>query len=83
MPFAATWMQLESLILSEVKSQRGQIPHGIFYMWNIKYGTNDPIHKTETERGQGEQACGCQGEKGGSGRNGKSGVGRYKLLHLE
>ena len=31
--FAATWVQLEILMLSEVKSEReGQIPH-ITYMW--------------------------------------------------
>ena len=29
-------------------------------MWNLKYGTNYPICKTETDRGHGEQACACQ-----------------------
>ena len=29
-------------------------------MWNLKYGTNEPIHKTETANGKGEQTCGCQ-----------------------
>ena len=24
-----------------------QIPYDITYMWNLKYGTNQPIHKTE------------------------------------
>ena len=33
-------------------------------MWNIKYGTDDLIYKTETDQGHGEQACGCQGEGG-------------------
>ena len=33
MPFAATWMELEILILSEVKSERErQIPYDITYM---------------------------------------------------
>ena len=41
---------LESLILSEVKSERErQIPYDIAYMWNIKYGTNEPIYKTEMD----------------------------------
>ena len=32
------------------KSEReGQIPHDIIYMWNLKYGTNEPIYKTETD----------------------------------
>ena len=48
MPFAATWMDLETVIMSEV-SQR-QIPYDITYMWNLKKnGTNEPIYKTEIE----------------------------------
>ena len=29
-------------------------------MCNLKYGTSDPIYKTETDCGHGEQTCGCQ-----------------------
>ena len=47
MPFAATCMDLEIIILSEV-SQR-EIPYDITYMWNLKYGINEPIYKTETD----------------------------------
>ena len=47
MPFAATWMDLEIIILSEV-SQR-QISYDITYMWNLKYDTNELIYKTETD----------------------------------
>ena len=37
MPFAAAWMELEILILSEVKSEtERQIPYDITYMWNLK-----------------------------------------------
>ena len=50
-------------------------------MWNIKYDTNGPIYKTETDHGHGEQTCGCQ--RGGSGMDWEFGVGRSKLLHLE
>ena len=39
MPFAATWMDLEIDILSEVKSDRErQIPYDIANMWNLKKG---------------------------------------------
>ena len=47
MPFAATWMDLEIIILSEV-SQR-QISYDITYMWNLKYDKNELIYKTETD----------------------------------
>ena len=50
MPFSATWMELEILILSEVKSEReGQKQYDIIYTWNLKYGKNEPIYKTETD----------------------------------
>ena len=32
------------------KSKReGQIPHDLIYMWSLKYGTNEPIYKPETD----------------------------------
>ena len=40
-------------------------------MWNLNYGTNDPIYKTETDHRLGEQTCSCQGEGGRSGMNGE------------
>ena len=36
----------------------------------LKYGTNDPIYKTETNRGHGELTCICQGEWEESGESG-------------
>ena len=64
MPFAATWMELEILILGKVGQEEKEI--GITYIWNLKYGTDDPISKTETDHRQGEQPFDCQGW--GSGR---------------
>ena len=49
MPFAVTWMQLESTILSEVSQTEKQIPHDIIYTGSLKYDTNEPIYKTETD----------------------------------
>ena len=47
MPFAATWMDLETVVLSEVRER--QISYDITYMYNLKYDTNEHIYETETE----------------------------------
>ena len=47
MPFAATWMDLEIIILSEVNQR--QISYDITYMCNLKNDTNELIYKTETD----------------------------------
>ena len=66
------------------KSERDrQIPYDITYMWNLKYGKNDPVYKTETGHSHGEQTCGCRGDGGGSGMDGEFGVGGCKWLDLE
>ena len=50
MPFAATWMDLEMIILSDVKSERErQTPYDITYLWNLTYDTNELIYKRETD----------------------------------
>ena len=37
-------------MLSKVKLEsKGQTPYDITYMWNLKYDTNKPIHKTESD----------------------------------
>ena len=59
MPFAATWMQLETLILSEVSQKEKDKYHMISHIWNLIYSTNEPFHKKEMH-GLGEQTCGCQ-----------------------
>ena len=47
--FAATWMQLEILKLSEVSQKMKDILYDITYMWNLKYGTNKRVYRTETD----------------------------------
>ena len=37
MPFAATWMDLEIVILSKSDTER-QLSHDSTYMWNLKKG---------------------------------------------
>ena len=65
MPFAATWMDLEIITLSEVNQTEKDKYHST-YTWNLKYGTNEPFHRKENHE-HGEQTCGCQGGGGGSG----------------
>ena len=39
-------------------------------MWDLKYGTNEPIPKTETDDGHGDQTRRCPGEQEGAGWTG-------------
>ena len=48
MPFAATWMDLEFIILSEV-SQTEKDKYYNTYMWNLKNNIDESIYKTEIE----------------------------------
>ena len=82
MPFSATWMQLEILILSKMSERERQITYDITYIWNLIYSTNEPSHRKETH-GLREQTCGCQGGRGGCGMDWDFGVNRCKLLLLE
>ena len=75
MPFAATRMELETLILSE---RERQIPYDITSIWNLIYGTN-AFHRKENY-GLGEQTCGCQGAGRGSGMDWELGVNRCRQL---
>ena len=70
------------------KSERErQIPYDITYMWNLKYGTNEPIYKTETDSQTYRMDLwlpGCQGRGvGGRGMDWEFGVCKCKLLRLE
>ena len=53
------------------------------YMWNLKYGTNEPTYKTGKTHRHGEQIYSCQGGGGGSGMDGEFGVAGCQLLPLE
>ena len=50
MPFAATWMDLEIVILSEVsQTEKDKYHMTSLNMWNLKYDTNELIYETETD----------------------------------
>ena len=65
MPFAATWLDLEIIILSGV-SQR-QISHIITYMWNLKNNTNELNYQMKQTHRCRKQ---IYGYKTGRGRKG-------------
>ena len=47
MPFAATWMDLENIIPSEVRER--QILYNITYIRNLKTNTNESVCKTHSQ----------------------------------
>ena len=50
MPFAETSIHLKIIILSEVsQKEKDNTIRYISYMWNLKYDTNEPICKAETD----------------------------------
>ena len=61
MPFAATWIELDTLILSEVCQKEKDKYHISSHIWNLTYGTNEPFHRKETH-GLGEQTVVAEGE---------------------
>ena len=52
-PFAATWMEVETLILDEVSQKEKGEFHMISHIWNLIYSTNEPFYRKETH-GLGE-----------------------------
>ena len=50
MPFAATWMDLEIIVLGEVSQTKTNtmISHDITPMWNLRNCTNELIYKTDS-----------------------------------
>ena len=48
-PFAATWMVLEIIILSEITQRERQVPYDMMYMWNLKYDTDELIYEIDSQ----------------------------------
>ena len=46
MPFAATWMDLEMIILSEASQTEKEVLHGITYMWNLNNNTKELVYRS-------------------------------------
>ena len=54
MPFAATWTDLESVILSEVSQTEKEKSYDIPYMWNLKRMTRSQSRVLLTEGSLGK-----------------------------
>ena len=80
MPFAASWMKLDIIILNDKSEKERQIPYNITYMWNLKYDTNEPVYKTEADSQTENRLVVVKGKRG---MNWEFGVSKCKLLHLE
>ena len=81
MPFTATWMELEIIILSEVRER--QISYYNPCMQNLKHKLTMKQNQTHRHR---EKTCGSQGGGGGDGggvMDWEFGISRCKLLHTE
>ena len=88
MPFAARWMKLEILILSEVSQNVSQKEKDRYNMISLICGIQHIAQMNlSTEQKQsyrhGEQTCGCQEGARRSGMDLEFLVNRGKLLHFE
>ena len=63
MPFVATWIDLEIIILSEVSQTGRQISYDITYMWNLKKIPMNLFTKQKQTHRHRKQTC-QQREKG-------------------
>ena len=76
MTFGATWVDLESIILSEVSQTEGEVLSDIPYMWNLKRNkTSEFTFKIETHRLR-KWAY----DRRGGGMVSELGIGVYTLL---
>ena len=76
MPFAATRMNLEIIILSEVSQTEKDKYHDITYRENLKYDTDELICKTEADS-QTQKTDLCLPKEKGRGINSEFGYNRY------
>ena len=71
---------LEILILNYV-NQKVKYQYDITHIWNLKYGTNEPIHKTDSQTEN--RLVVAKWERERSGMDWELWVSTCKLLHLE
>ena len=71
MPFTATGIDLEIIILSEVKSERGRQIYDITYMWNLKKKIQKSLCTKQKQTHRQNRVVVAMGE----GEEGRDGLG--------
>ena len=83
MPFAATWIELETLILSEISQKEKDKYHIISLILESNICTNEAFYRKETNLWTWRTDLWLPRGRGGSGMDWVLEVSRCKLLHLE
>ena len=84
MPFAAIWVQLEILILSEViQKEKGKIPYDIIYVKSKIWHKCTYLQNRNRSWTWTADLCMAVGKGGEKGMGGEFGIDRCKVLHLE
>ena len=73
MPFAATWMDLESVILRQVSQTEKEKYYDIPYMWNLKINSANELTKQKQTHRLRERIYGSHGKVGEMGYLGSLG----------
>ena len=82
-PSVVTWMDLESVIVSDVKSDPERHTSHAAHVWILNKGADEVIYRTEDDSQIGKkQSYACQGLKQG-GINLEIGTGIYTLLYIK
>jgi len=68
-PFAATWMDSEDTILSEVSQTETQTICDVTYMWNLKNNPYESIYKMEIDSQTENKLTVIKEERHGGGIN--------------
>ena len=82
MSFAASWMDLEIITLSEV-SQKDKYHMIITYMWNLKCDTIGHLWNRNTLIDMENRLVVAKGKAAGGRVDWEFGISRYKLLYIK